>query len=168
MCICTWLRSPAAEAFYVDALGLALMQRFRARPALSRAGGYHHHLGLNVWAGVGAPPPRQRGAAGLVRIGAARHRARSRLRSNTWRRPVFPATPDGEGWHRAESGAKLAGSAPRSSYPGLMKGNSMPISTSSFGDERDKRYEEYTSADGYEEEVFQFFSAYPQRRPRPF
>jgi catechol 2,3-dioxygenase len=21
------------------------------------AGGYHHHLGLNVWAGRGAPPP---------------------------------------------------------------------------------------------------------------
>ena len=21
------------------------------------AGGYHHHLGLNTWAGVGAPPP---------------------------------------------------------------------------------------------------------------
>jgi catechol 2,3-dioxygenase len=21
------------------------------------AGGYHHHLGLNVWIGVGAPPP---------------------------------------------------------------------------------------------------------------
>jgi catechol 2,3-dioxygenase len=21
------------------------------------AGGYHHHLGLNVWTGVGAPPP---------------------------------------------------------------------------------------------------------------
>jgi catechol 2,3-dioxygenase len=21
------------------------------------SGGYHHHVGLNVWAGVGAPPP---------------------------------------------------------------------------------------------------------------
>lgn len=21
------------------------------------AGGYHHHLGLNLWAGIGAPPP---------------------------------------------------------------------------------------------------------------
>ena len=21
------------------------------------AGGYHHHLGLNTWVGVGAPPP---------------------------------------------------------------------------------------------------------------
>ena len=29
------------------------------------AGGYHHHLGLNVWAGEGAPPPPP-GAAGLA------------------------------------------------------------------------------------------------------
>jgi catechol 2,3-dioxygenase len=28
------------------------------------AGGYHHHIGLNTWAGVGAPPPPP-GSAGL-------------------------------------------------------------------------------------------------------
>jgi len=28
------------------------------------AGGYHHHIGLNTWAGVGAPPP-PAGAIGL-------------------------------------------------------------------------------------------------------
>jgi catechol 2,3-dioxygenase len=28
------------------------------------AGGYHHHVGLNTWAGVGAPPPPP-GAIGL-------------------------------------------------------------------------------------------------------
>ncbi len=28
------------------------------------AGGYHHHIGMNVWKGVGAPPPPE-GAAGL-------------------------------------------------------------------------------------------------------
>ena len=47
----------AAEAFYVDALGLDLMQRFQGQASFVSAGGYHHHLGLNVWAGVGAPPP---------------------------------------------------------------------------------------------------------------
>lgn len=31
----------------------------------------------------------------------------------------------------------------------------MPISTSSFGDERDQRYEEYQSSDDYEEEVME-------------
>lgn len=32
----------------------------------------------------------------------------------------------------------------------------MPISTSSFGDERDNLYEEFTSADGYERETLTF------------
>ncbi|MEZ4674227.1 MAG: hypothetical protein R2932_08305 [Caldilineaceae bacterium] len=32
----------------------------------------------------------------------------------------------------------------------------MPISTSSFGDERDSRYGEYQSEDEYEEEVMEF------------
>ena len=48
---------PAAEAFYVDTLGFALMQRYGGQADFVSAGGYHHHLGLNVWAGVGAPPP---------------------------------------------------------------------------------------------------------------
>jgi catechol 2,3-dioxygenase len=47
----------AAEHFYVDLLGLDLMQRFGGQAAFVSAGGYHHHLGLNTWAGVGAPPP---------------------------------------------------------------------------------------------------------------
>jgi catechol 2,3-dioxygenase len=33
------------------------MQRFQGQASFVAAGGYHHHLGLNVWAGVGAPPP---------------------------------------------------------------------------------------------------------------
>ncbi|MFN3982274.1 MAG: VOC family protein [Caldilinea sp.] len=47
----------AAERFYVDLLGLDLMQRFGGQAAFVSAGGYHHHLGLNTWAGIGAPPP---------------------------------------------------------------------------------------------------------------
>ena len=27
------------------------------RAAFVSAGGYHHHLGLNIWQGAGAPPP---------------------------------------------------------------------------------------------------------------
>ena len=46
-----------AEHFYVDLLGLDLMQHFGNQAAFVSAGGYHHHLGLNTWAGVGAPPP---------------------------------------------------------------------------------------------------------------
>ncbi len=47
----------AAYAFYCDLLGFELMQRFGDSALFVSAGGYHHHLGLNTWAGVGAPPP---------------------------------------------------------------------------------------------------------------
>lgn len=47
-----------AKAFYVDLIGLELMVDFSSHGALFvAAGGYHHHLGLNVWAGKNAPPP---------------------------------------------------------------------------------------------------------------
>jgi catechol 2,3-dioxygenase len=46
----------ATEAFYGGVLGFELMQRFPGALFMA-AGGYHHHLGLNTWAGAGAPPP---------------------------------------------------------------------------------------------------------------
>jgi catechol 2,3-dioxygenase len=52
----------AAEHFYVDLLGLDLMQRFGGQASFVSAGGYHHHLGMNTWAGAGAPPPPQNAA----------------------------------------------------------------------------------------------------------
>lgn len=48
---------PAAEAFYCGLLGFEVMQRFGPSALFVSAGGYHHHLGLNTWQGVGAPPP---------------------------------------------------------------------------------------------------------------
>jgi catechol 2,3-dioxygenase len=48
-----------AERFYREALGLGLMQRFQGQAGFLSAGGYHHHVGINVWAGIGAPPPPQ-------------------------------------------------------------------------------------------------------------
>src|SRR5207244_12152411 len=53
-----------AEAFYVGALGFDLMQRYGPSALFVSAGGYHPHIGLNTWAGVGAPPPPS-GAIGL-------------------------------------------------------------------------------------------------------
>ena len=47
----------AAERFYCDLIGFELMQRFTGQASFVSAGGYHHHLGLNIWAGRGAPPP---------------------------------------------------------------------------------------------------------------
>jgi catechol 2,3-dioxygenase len=53
-----------AERFYLDVLGFELMQRYGPSALFVAAGGYHHHIGLNTWAGVGAPPP-PAGAIGL-------------------------------------------------------------------------------------------------------
>ncbi len=57
----------AAEAFWVDALGLDVTVRGYPGALFTSAGGYHHHVGLNTWAGVGAPSP-PAGARGLVRF----------------------------------------------------------------------------------------------------
>jgi len=46
-----------AEAFYQGVLGFDLTTRYGASAAFLSAGGYHHHIGINTWAGVGAPPP---------------------------------------------------------------------------------------------------------------
>ncbi len=47
-----------AVGYYRDVLGLDVMQdTVYMGAAFLSAGGYHHHLGLNTWAGVGAPPP---------------------------------------------------------------------------------------------------------------
>jgi catechol 2,3-dioxygenase len=46
-----------AVAFYREVIGLDLMIQLGGSAAFMSAGGYHHHLGLNTWAGVGAPQP---------------------------------------------------------------------------------------------------------------
>lgn len=48
---------PAAEHFYSNILGFELMVRYGASASFLAADGYHHHLGINTWKGVGAPPP---------------------------------------------------------------------------------------------------------------
>ncbi len=50
-------RLERAERFYQGALGLNLVFRFGAGALFFAAGGYHHHVGANVWAGPDAPPP---------------------------------------------------------------------------------------------------------------
>jgi catechol 2,3-dioxygenase len=46
-----------AEAFYCGQIGFDPMVRGYPGALFVAAGGYHHHLGLNTWVGVGAPPP---------------------------------------------------------------------------------------------------------------
>lgn len=46
-----------AKAFYTDILGFDIVGNYAAMSALFvSAGGYHHHIGLNIWAGKHAPP----------------------------------------------------------------------------------------------------------------
>lgn len=46
-----------AERFYADGLGFRVVNRFGAQALFLSTGGYHHHIGLNTWNGVGAPRP---------------------------------------------------------------------------------------------------------------
>ena len=46
-----------AVKFYQEALGFEVTQRYGPSAAFLSAGGYHHHIGLNTWAGEGAPQP---------------------------------------------------------------------------------------------------------------
>jgi catechol 2,3-dioxygenase len=53
-----------ALTFYRDVLGLEVTSRYGRDAVFLAAGGYHHHVGLNTWAGRGAPPPAA-GSTGL-------------------------------------------------------------------------------------------------------
>ena len=48
---------PEAIGFYRDVLGFDLMTMYGPHAAFLAAGGYHHHVGANVWQSLGAPPP---------------------------------------------------------------------------------------------------------------
>ncbi len=53
-----------AVIFYRDVLGFEVMQRYGRQAAFLSAGGYHHHIGLNIWESAGGEPP-PRGCTGL-------------------------------------------------------------------------------------------------------
>lgn len=46
-----------AVAFYRDVLGFDVTQHYGRSAAFLSAGGYHHHIGLNVWESRGGTPP---------------------------------------------------------------------------------------------------------------
>src|SRR5437879_12218076 len=56
-----------ALSFYRDVLGFEITSRYGRDAVFLSAGGYHHHIGLNTWAGRGAaaPPP---GTTGLYHL----------------------------------------------------------------------------------------------------
>jgi catechol 2,3-dioxygenase len=45
-----------ALRFYRDGLGFEVTQRYGDNAVFMSAGGYHHHIALNTWAGEGASP----------------------------------------------------------------------------------------------------------------
>src|SRR5215207_6577132 len=45
-----------AMSFYVDILGFEVMQWYGKQAVFISAGGYHHHIGLNIWYSKNAPP----------------------------------------------------------------------------------------------------------------
>ena len=54
-------------AFYRDALGFAVTQRYGNSAVFLAAGGYHHHIGLNTWESLGGSPPPP-GSTGLYHV----------------------------------------------------------------------------------------------------
>src|SRR3989441_7713327 len=56
-----------ALRFYRDALGFEITARYGPDAVFLSAGGYHHHIGLNTWAGRGAPRP-PAGTTGLYHL----------------------------------------------------------------------------------------------------
>ncbi|MFG6150313.1 VOC family protein [Halobacillus sp. B23F22_1] len=46
-----------AEEFYTKGLGFEVVNRFGDQALFISTGNYHHHIGLNMWAGAGAPAP---------------------------------------------------------------------------------------------------------------
>lgn len=45
------------KQFYCDGLGFEVVCRYGSQALFISTGGYHHHIGLNTWNGVGAPAP---------------------------------------------------------------------------------------------------------------
>ena len=56
-----------ALGFYRDVLGFEVTQRYGTQAVFLSAGGYHHHIGLNIWESAGGSPPPP-GATGLYHL----------------------------------------------------------------------------------------------------
>jgi catechol 2,3-dioxygenase len=114
-----------AVQFYQGVLGFELTQRYGAGAAFLSAGGYHHHIGLNVWESRGgqAPPP---GSTGLYHV-AIRYPTRAAL-ADALRRLMAAGIPlDGASDHGVsealylrdpdDNGLELYWDRPRDAWP---------------------------------------------------
>jgi catechol 2,3-dioxygenase len=90
--------------FYRDVLGFGLMAQLGPQAAFLSAGGYHHHLGANVWESRGAPPA-PAGSATLARVTVLVPTAEERER--VLARAAGTGTAAGDGLLRDPSGTPL-------------------------------------------------------------
>lgn len=114
-----------AVGFYRDVLGFEVTQRYGRGAAFLSAGGYHHHIGLNVWESRGGDPP-PAGATGLYHF-AIRYPDRASL-ADALRRLIDAGVPlDGAGDHGVSeaiylrdpdgNGLELYRDRPREAWP---------------------------------------------------
>ncbi len=128
-----------AVGFYHDVLGFQLTQRYGAGAAFLSAGGYHHHIGLNVWESRGGSPPPPR-STGLYHL-AIRYPTRGAL-ADALRRLRAAAIPlDGASDHGVsealylrdpdDNGVELYWDRPREQWPhaadGLLAMTTRPL-----------------------------------------
>ena len=111
--------------FWVGVLGFELMQRYGEGAAFVSAGGYHHHIGLNVWHSRGGSPPPEN-ATGLYHV-AIRYPDRRTL-ADALRRLLAAGIPlDGASDHGVsealylrdpdDNGVELYRDRPREEWP---------------------------------------------------
>ncbi len=67
-CVCLKVANVERSlGFYQETLGFEVMQWYGEDAVFLSAGGYHHHSGLNLWAGCDVPPA-PRNSAGLSHL----------------------------------------------------------------------------------------------------
>ena len=91
-----------AASFYADALGLAPTVRGYPGALFLAAGGYHHHLGLNTWAGPAAAPPGESDAKLLEWTVEVPRRDDAEAAIRRVQSAGLPVVAAGDGWLMAD------------------------------------------------------------------
>lgn len=124
-----------ALGFYRDLLGFEVTQWYGEEAVFLSAGGYHHHIGLNTWAGRNVPPaPRK--SAGLFHLAILYPERRELARAlDALLRAEYPL--DGASDHGVsealylrdpdDNGVELYWDRPREAWPYDGEGNLMMV-----------------------------------------
>lgn len=119
--------------FYTEVLGFEVTARMGQSAAFLSAGGYHHHIGLNIWESQGGSPP-PRGATGLyhfaILLPSRKELARAILRLQRHNWPIAGAADHGvsEAVYLRdpdENGIELYIDRPREEWPRGPKGDTI-------------------------------------------